>query len=191
MKNWLCSCCRSLPLIDTDKLFINEKRLREEHRRITQRLSEIQLSDQAALRGTPADQQMQIPSNKHFHHRLSQHPHLHPSHKPYVSRTYIGGSATSSLALKIQRSKHQQNMNLNGSLSSLHETSLNSGRSLTIEISLLSFSPKLTYLVQRPWSKQSDVLVFRARIEVRPGTWSQMQSNASKTPDSQTPILLK
>jgi len=117
---------RSLPLIDTDKLFINEKRLREEHRRITQRLSEIQLSDQAALRGAPADQQMQIPSNKHFHHRLSQHPHLHPSHKPYVSRTYIGGSATSSLALKIQRSKHQQNMNLNGSLSSLHETSLNS-----------------------------------------------------------------
>ena len=142
-------CYRSLPLIDTDKLFINEKRLREEHRRITQRLSEIQLSDQAALRGTPADQQpqMQIPSNKHFHHRLSQHPHLHPSHKPYVSRTYIGGSATSSLALKIQRSKHQQNMNLNGSLSSLHETSLNSGRSLTKEFCLLYLlPPPHTYL---------------------------------------------
>ena len=142
-------CCRSLPLIDTDKLFINEKRLREEHRRITQRLSEIQLSDQAALRGTSADQQpqMQIPSNKHFHHRLSQHPHLHPSHKPYVSRTYIGGSATSSLALKIQRSKHQQNMNLNGSLSSLHETSLNSGRSLTKEFCLLYLlPPPHTYL---------------------------------------------
>ena len=31
---------RSLPLIDTEKLFINEQRLRDEHRRITQRYSQ-------------------------------------------------------------------------------------------------------------------------------------------------------
>ena len=58
---------------------------------------------------------------KHFH-RLAHS-------KPYVSRTYIGGSATSSLALKIQRKNHQimaAASALNGSLSSLHETSLNS-----------------------------------------------------------------
>ena len=95
----------SLPVFDTDKLFINEQRLREEHRRIAQRLSDLSQPQSHA---------------KHFH-RLTN--------KPFVSRTYIGGSATSSLALKIHRKNHSLgngNPALNGSLSSLHETSLNS-----------------------------------------------------------------
>ena len=61
----------------------------------------------------------------------SKHYHRLAHSKPFVSRTYIGGSSTSSLALKIQRKNQVAASNgLNGSLTSLHETSLNSGLSL-------------------------------------------------------------
>ena len=123
------------------------------------RLSEIRLNEAGRLQ--QQNQQQQPPESsgvsggKHFH-RLQAPHHHHHSNKPFVSRTYIGGSATSSLALKIQRKNHQimaAAAALNGSLSSLHETSLNSDAE--------DVRSSCSYRVTRPASRgagaQSDV----------------------------------
>ena len=108
---------------DKGKLVISEQRLRDAHRKITQR--NYQLNNETNL--SPI-----INENSSVLSRAAQYQRL--ALKPYVSRTYIGGATSSSLALKIHR-KNTSNNNfqnglhnpsLNVSLSSLHETALNS-----------------------------------------------------------------
>ena len=122
------------------------------------RLSEIRLNEAGRLQQQQNQQPPEssgVNGGKHFH-RLQAPHHHHHSNKPFVSRTYIGGSATSSLALKIQRKNHQimaAAAALNGSLSSLHETSLNSDAE--------DVRSSCSYRVTRPASRgagaQSDV----------------------------------
>ena len=113
----------------TGSLF-SEQRVREEHRRIAQKLhnlgsSSTSLCDYRIRQyGSNNNQSSGSP------YQLSGSPVVPP--KPYVSRTYIGGAASSSLAMKIHR-KNLQTRNdptltlsslhhSSGSLSSLHET---------------------------------------------------------------------
>jgi hypothetical protein len=103
---------------ETVSLF-SEQRVREEHRRIAQKLHDLGSSSSSLC-------DYQTRSN-YGSYNNSNSPKVPP--KPYVSRTYIGGSASSSLAMKI----HRKNLQLrsdppmtssvhHGSLSSLHET---------------------------------------------------------------------
>lgn len=84
-------------------LFISEQKVRDEHRKIAQKYH-----DYENLREVDS---------------VTSHPGTFQ--KPFVTRTYIGSSASSSLALKL----HRKSRGLHhgpGSLSSLHETCLNS-----------------------------------------------------------------
>jgi hypothetical protein len=103
---------------ETVSLF-SEQRVRDEHRRIAQKLHDLGSSSSSLC-------DYQTRSN-YGSYNNSNSPKVPP--KPYVSRTYIGGSASSSLAMKI----HRKNLQLrsdppmtssvhHGSLSSLHET---------------------------------------------------------------------
>lgn len=111
---------------ETGSLF-SEQRVREEHRRIAQKLHNLGSSSSSLC-------DYRIRNNNSNNYGSSSvtgssgSPIVPP--KPYVSRTYIGGSASSSLAMKIHR-KNLQSRNgsdpplmssLHGSLSSLHET---------------------------------------------------------------------
>jgi hypothetical protein len=74
----------------TDGSLFSEQRIREEHRRIAQKLHNL---------GTPS-------SSSLCDYRIRNGPSAAP--KPYVSRTYIGGgSGSSSLAMKIHRKNLQ------------------------------------------------------------------------------------
>ena len=110
----------------TGSLF-SEQRVREEHRRIAQKLQNLGSSSSSLC-------DYRIRNNNSNSYGSSSvtgssgSPVVPP--KPYVSRTYIGGSVSSSLAMKIHR-KNLQSRNgsdpplmssLHGSLSSLHET---------------------------------------------------------------------
>ena len=110
---------------DKNKLVISEQRLRDTQRKFAQRYLENNEASHSSSTG----------SNNHENSVLSraaQYQRL--ANKPFVSRTYIGGVSSSSLALKIHRKNNNSNNNfsglqnpsLNGSLSSLHETALNS-----------------------------------------------------------------
>ena len=112
---------------ETGSLF-SEQRVREEHRRIAQKLHNLGSSSSSLC-----DYRIRNNNNSSNYGSSSVtgssgSPVVPP--KPYVSRTYIGGSASSSLAMKIHR-KNLQSRNgsdpplmssLHGSLSSLHET---------------------------------------------------------------------
>lgn len=83
-------------------LFISEQKVRDEHKKIANKF--------------------------HDYENLRQQDEMKPS---FVTRTYIGGSSSTSslLAMKLHHRKHQRlgTSSVNpGSLSSLHETSLNS-----------------------------------------------------------------
>ena len=112
---------------DKSKLAISEQRLRDTHRKIAQRnYQPIENNNEQTLSSIGSTN---INKENSVLSRAAQYQRL--ANKPFVSRTYIGGAASSSLALKIQR-KNTSNHNtlynplLNGSLSSLHETALNS-----------------------------------------------------------------
>ena len=107
---------------DKNKLVISEQRLRDAHRKIAQRYLDTETKSSI----TPNINENSVLSRAAQYQRLAN--------KPFVSRTYIGGSSSSSLALKIHRRNTSNNNypngfnnpSLNGSLSSLHETALNS-----------------------------------------------------------------
>lgn len=107
---------------DKNNLVISEQRLRDTHRKIAQRYHD------AETKSIPSINE----NSTNLIGRASQYHRM--TNRPFVSRTYIGGSSSSSLALKIHRRNTCNtnfvngfnNSSLNGSLSSLHETALNS-----------------------------------------------------------------
>ena len=111
---------------DKNKLVISEQRMRDTQRKFAQRYLENNETSHSSSIG---------PSNNNENSVMSRAAQFQRfANKPFVSRTYIGGVSSSSLALKIHRKNNNSNSNysglqnpsLNGSLSSLHETALNS-----------------------------------------------------------------
>ena len=133
---------------DRNKLVICEQRLRDTHRKIAQQYNH----DQDTLSILPSDNEKSVIGGGG---RPSQYHRMINNRPAYVSRTYIGGCSTSSLALKIHR-KNTNNFgfnnlsSLNGSLSSLHETSLNSDAE-EVRSSCSAYYP----IRQRPHSRSS------------------------------------
>ena len=111
---------------DKNKLVISEQRMRDTQRKFAQRYLENNETSHSSSIGSSNHNENSVMSRAAHFQRLAN--------KPFVSRTYIGGVSSSSLALKIHRKNNNSNSNysgmqipsLNGSLSSLHETALNS-----------------------------------------------------------------
>lgn len=121
-------CANGLP-VEEFTSFFDEDRLRDEHRRIAQKIngyndfhetcSEVNLSSRPTNKnGTTCFSKCLTKKNPTFL-RFSA---------AYVSRTYIGSSSQSqsSLAMKIHRKSQLSLLPSSGSLSSLHETALTS-----------------------------------------------------------------
>ena len=117
---------RTFLYLSTGSLF-SEQRVREEHRRIAQKLQSLG-SSSTSLCDYRIRQYNNNNNNNTNNNQSSGSPVVPP--KPYVSRTYIGGAASSSLAMKIHRKNLQTRTDPPlsslhhscGSLSSLHET---------------------------------------------------------------------